>query len=913
MLVAKKSLTRTEIIAEIWETVPVGAAEPTEPKTLARLTELTNSLIELTGREELKVDPFTEVCDRNITLHKSQIATILKDKVVLITGGAGFVGSNLIAHLSQFGIKKIVSVDMDYGTAIAGNISIVHYQADIRDYEALQQIFAIEEPNVVFHLAAQRLPGLAETQVYQTISTNIFGTKNIITLCEKYQIEACIFSSTGKASRYSTPDVYAGSKKIAEWLFSDGLDTKQSLYGIVRFTHVVENSPISAEIDRRIEQGVVSLHAPDRFTYAQNITESVYLLLNALTMLERGTAKLFAVKNLGWPINTLNIALHKIVAAGGNMPIYFKGVPKGYESHMFVGHLDLSGEKDIIPMFNVLEVQTSELTSSQDTVVSTIHPFSSQLLAEHLDRIERGSLGSDSTFKAVLNNAVEEIATSMFALANPSKSLDILGWGIDPQHLAKVDVDANYYHQFAELILAGLIKKLPFIKSIEVSPQTLIALKYLKDIPSMSKSASSILAKITELQLSKTLTHLNILPVPKFPRPNTHSVVDLSNKPVLAYVITKSELGGAQGHVHDLIKSLCKDYQIHLIVGSLGWLTDRCEELGVSVHHLPKLTRNIHLVKDVLAVKELVTAITKIKPDIIHAHSGKPGIIARLAGKICNIPVVFTAHGWGFDPNAPKLRRTIALAAEKLLASLATKIICVSESDRQLAIDLGVVKADRVITIHNGINLDLNTPIASQKAKSTQLIMVARFDKQQKDQYTLMKAIKQVDRDINLLFVGSGPDWEEAKIIAKELDILSKVTFLGDRLDVADLLSKSQIFILSTHYEGLPISILEAMRAGLPIIATNVNGIPEQVLDGKTGLLVDRQNVRGLAEAITTLVDNPQLREKMGKEGIEQLKREFTIDEMVASTKALYQSLMQPNHQSNRIQIKMLSADAISL
>ncbi len=912
MLVANKSLTRNEIIAEIWETVPVGAPEPTDPKTLAKLTELTNYLIDLTGREELKVNPFTEVCDRNITLYKSQIATILKDKVVLITGGAGFVGSHLISHLSQLGVKKIVSVDMEYGTSIAEDVSIVHYQTDIRDYEALQQIFAVEEPNVVFHLAAQRLPGLAETQVYQTISTNIFGTDNIIRLCEKYQIEACIFSSTGKASRYYTPDVYAGSKKIAEWLFSDKLDTKKSLYGIVRFTHVVENSPISAELDRRVEQGVVSLHAPDRFTYAQNVTESVYLLLNALTMLERGKANLFAVKSLGWPINTLNIALHKIVAAGGNMPIYFKGVPKGYESHMFMGHLDLSGEKGIIPMLNVLEVQTSELTPSQDTVVSTIHPFSSQLLDEHFDRIKRASLGSDSAFKAVLNNAVNQIATSIFALANPSKSLDILGWGIDPQHLANVNVDANYYHQFAELILAGLMKELPFINALEVSPQAIVALKYLKNIPSTSKSATSILTKISELQLTKTIAHLNISTVTKFERSTVESVVDMSNKPVLVYVITKSELGGAQGHVHDLIRSLYKDYQIHLIVGSLGWLTDRCAELGVLVHHLPKLTRNINPIEDVLAVKELVTAIIKINPDIIHAHSGKPGIIARLAGKICNVPVLFTAHGWGFDPNAPKLRRTIALAAEKLLAHLAIKIICVSESDRQLAIDLGVVKAGRVVTIHNGINLDLNTPVANQKSKSTQLIMVARFNKQQKDQNTLMKAIKEVNRDINVLFVGSGPDWEEAKTIAKELDILSKVTFLGDRLDVIDLLAKSQIFVLSTHYEGLPISILEAMRAGLPIIATNVNGIPEQVLDGKTGLLVERQDVRGLATAITTLVDNPKLRQKMGKEGIEQLKREFTIEEMVASTKALYQSLMQPAHRSNQIDINILSADAVS-
>jgi glycosyltransferase involved in cell wall biosynthesis len=907
MLVASKSLTRHEIIAQIWETMPIGAAEPTEPKTLAKLTALTNSLIELTGREELKVNPFAEVCDRHIALYKPQIATILKDKVVLITGGAGFVGSNLIAHLGQFGVKRIVSVDMADSTSKAVNTSIVHYQTDIRDYPALQEIFHLEQPNVVFHLAAQRLPGLAETQVYQTISTNIFGTENVIKLCEKYNTEACIFSSTGKASRYYTPDVYAGSKKVAEWLFSDRLETKKSLYGIVRFTHVVENSPISAELDRRVEQGLVSLHAPDRFTYAQNVTESVYLLLNALTMLERGTAKLFAVKDLGWPINTLNIALHKIVAAGGNIPIYFKGVPKGYEEHMFMGHLDLSGKKGIIPMLNVLEVDKSYLSPARDTIVSAVHPFSSPLLAKCLDQIKRASL-SDMAFKAVLNSTVKEVATSIFSLANPSKLLDILGWGIDPQYLAKSDVDANYYHDFAELLLAGLNKSSTLSHSLQVSPQTLSALKYLTNIPSMSKAAAAITTKITQIQLTKTFTPTHLSTAFRSDRS-----VDGKKKPVLLYVITKSELGGAQAHVYDLIKSLHNDYQINLVVGTLGWLATQCEELGVSVHHLPSLTRSINFIKDVTAVKELVQTIDKIKPDLIHAHSGKPGIIARLAGKICHVPVVFTAHGWGFDPNAPKLTRNIALAAEKLLAKFATKIICVSESDRQLAIKLGVLAAERIVTIHNGINPGIELPVSTAKAAPTQLIMVARFNKQQKDQNTLMKAIQQIDRDINVLFVGSGPDLDEAKNTAQELDILSKVSFLGDRLDVPQLLAQSQIFVLSTHYEGLPISILEAMRAGLPIIATNVNGIPEQVVDGKNGLLVERQDVDGLVQAITNLVDNPMLCQKMGRESIEKLQREFTIDEMVASTKALYQSVMFPHVQSTSVAMEMCSADVASV
>ena len=149
-------------------------------------------------------------------------------------------------------------------------------------------------------------------------------------------------------------------------------------------------------------------------------------------------------------------------------------------------------------------------------------------------------------------------------------------------------------------------------------------------------------------------------------------------KLVLVYTIAKSELGGAQMHVYDLIRSIHHEYEIHLIVGTLGWLTDQCGKLGVSCHHLPTLTRNINLFKDVQAIGDFVTLFRQIKPDLIHAHSGKPGLIARLSGAICKVPVVFTAHGWSFDPNAPRLRRNIAFVIEKLLTPLSAKIICVS-------------------------------------------------------------------------------------------------------------------------------------------------------------------------------------------------------------------------------------------
>ncbi len=362
----------------------------------------------------------------------------------------------------------------------------------------------------------------------------------------------------------------------------------------------------------------------------------------------------------------------------------------------------------------------------------------------------------------------------------------------------------------------------------------------------------------------------------------------IARKTIL-YVITKSELGGAQGHVYDLIKSLHQDYEIHLAVGAPGLLTDKATDLGIRVHIISKLQRRINLSSDLKSIQQCIAIIKLIKPDLVHCHSSKAGVVARIAAWICRVPVIFTAHGWGFDPRSPRLQRNIALGVEKILAPISTKIICVSESDRQLAISLKVTVPKLVVTIHNGIDPE-STTTAVPARQPPQLIMVARFNRAQKDQHTLMQAIAKVNQPIELILVGTGSDWEESKSMAKNLGITDRVTFLGDRLDVPDLLANSQIFVLSTHYEGAPISILEAMRCGLPIVATNVNGIPEQVADGITGLLVPHQDVSALTAAISNLVADPERRRQMGIAGRQKFLQEFTVEQMVEKTEVLYRS-----------------------
>ncbi len=480
-MVLSPSLSRTAILDRIWELVPIGAPAPTDPAIIAKLSELTRNLIDISGRNSLNTAPFAEVDRRQISIELAKVRVMLTDKVVLVTGGRGFVGTNLIAKLQQFGVKKIISVDLTAGSPqqIAIDLSegereipVTYYQGDVRDTRSLQAIFELEKPQIVFHLAAERLPGLAEIQIHQTVSTNILGCDNIIQLCEINRVEACIFSSTGKASRYFTPDIYAASKKIAEWLFSDRSQPRTCQYGIVRFTHVVENSPVSADIDARVATGIVSMHAPDRYIYTQNIAETLGLLLNALIILTPEKTQILAVKDLGWPINTLDLALHKIVRSGRDIPIYFTGIPAGYERQVFLGQLDLSGTRETLPMLNVLEADCSHIAPAGDTVISQIVPFDERVLARCLTNIKLAIFSTDIAIKQTVIDGEKQVALSSFMLADDARLNDIIGWGTHDRGISATGADLDEHRDTLALLVRGTSK--PQAKAASVAAPAIV-------------------------------------------------------------------------------------------------------------------------------------------------------------------------------------------------------------------------------------------------------------------------------------------------------------------------------------------------------------------------------------------------------------------------------------------------------
>ncbi len=365
----------------------------------------------------------------------------------------------------------------------------------------------------------------------------------------------------------------------------------------------------------------------------------------------------------------------------------------------------------------------------------------------------------------------------------------------------------------------------------------------------------------------------------------------------LLFVITRGdEAGGAQTYVRDLATALAsRGHEVMVVTGTGGILTGQLDRAGVSVAVLPTLVREIMPLRDVTAVRQLSAVIRDFRPQLVSAHSSKAGIIGRLAARRAGVPCVFTVHGWAFNPSEPWAARELYRAIERIMAPLAARIVCVSEESRQRGIAAGI-SPDRLVTIHNGIP-DVDPELRAQPGAPGPLraITVARCAPP-KDYRTLFLALQGLD-GVLLDCVGDGPLLPELRALAASLGIAGQVRFLGHRNDVPRLLAESHVFVLSSQSEGFPMSTLEAMRAGLPVIVTAVGGAPEAVLPGRTGFTVPAGDPEALRLRLRQLAADPELRTRLGATGRKHFEESFTFDRMYEATLALYASLAtRPSH-----------------
>lgn len=362
-------------------------------------------------------------------------------------------------------------------------------------------------------------------------------------------------------------------------------------------------------------------------------------------------------------------------------------------------------------------------------------------------------------------------------------------------------------------------------------------------------------------------------------------------------IITKGETGGAQSHVLSLCSALRAQVEFAAAIGGTETVTPLGVGLapfGIPVYELPSMRNTLSPIRVIAAVLSLMRLSREKRPDILHAHSAVAGVVARIAGAILRIPVIYTVHGFGFKPEVPRLQRWASWLAEFSLAPLTSRMICVSEYEGMLARRLPLA-AGALRVIRNGI------PDSEARAepwlRPVRIAMVARLAPPKRaDLFLEALAIlrDQTGSEVRATLLGDGPERQALMALANKLS-LSGVDFAGEVNDVPQRLARHGIFVLMSDHEGLPISVIEAMRSGLSIVASDLPGIRELLGDNERGLLVSN-TANNLASTLARLLSSEELREDYGRSARQYFEANFTTDRTSVPVATLYRELA---HASN--------------
>ncbi len=365
----------------------------------------------------------------------------------------------------------------------------------------------------------------------------------------------------------------------------------------------------------------------------------------------------------------------------------------------------------------------------------------------------------------------------------------------------------------------------------------------------------------------------------------------ITNKRILIVTTTDSMIGQfLLPHIKQLTDS---GNIVECACHKTGFWFDEMVKDGLKVYEIP-FARNPLKPINLKAKKMLLKLCKENKYDLIHCHTPVGGVMGRIVGKKLNIPVLYIAHGFHFYKGAPLINTLIYKNIEKHYAKFTDALVVMNNEDFEAAKKM---KAKRVYKI-NGIGLPQQKTSAGDLEKLKLELNISDDDivllsvgelNENKNHIAVLKALLKLDlNNIKYFVCGRGNKLDFYNEFIKENNLANNVKFLGFRRDILDILKLTDIFIMPSIREGLPVSIMEAMDAGLPIIASNIRGCVDLVTNN--GILVNLENENGFADAIKTLVDNKDLREQMGKNSKTNIKG-FYIDTVLGQMEKFYDDI----------------------
>jgi glycosyltransferase involved in cell wall biosynthesis len=347
---------------------------------------------------------------------------------------------------------------------------------------------------------------------------------------------------------------------------------------------------------------------------------------------------------------------------------------------------------------------------------------------------------------------------------------------------------------------------------------------------------------------------------------------------------------GVPHHVLDLVRSLDPArFRLTLACPRESVLWDELAGSGVELHAISPAREPRPA--DARSLATLVSLARKA--DVVHGHSAKAGFLVRLAAaltgrtRVC----VFTPHGWSFW-SATGATGRLYLSLERLAGRWCRTIITLSADERDAGLSAGVGSRDRYVVIPNGV--DLARFAHEPKPVAGRILMVGRFSPPKRHDLVL-RAFAEVQSRFpgsELWFVGDGEDRPAAERLAADLGVQGATRFLGVREDVPELVAEAACVVLASDYEGCPLSVIEAMAAGVPVVATRVGGVPEVVRDGVTGILAEPGSPDGLARGLAELLGDGARAAELGRAGREHARERFSREQMAAATAEIYERLV---------------------
>ena len=377
----------------------------------------------------------------------------------------------------------------------------------------------------------------------------------------------------------------------------------------------------------------------------------------------------------------------------------------------------------------------------------------------------------------------------------------------------------------------------------------------------------------------------------------------------ILHVITESNLGGAQRNTLLTVQGLVKHgYEVHLACGPYGpgdatALIREAVKAGVCVRPLPSLVRPIKPLKDLQAAWALLHLMRTECYDVVHTHSTKAGMLGRLTAWLVGVPVIIhTFHGVPFDTRRPTWSTRLCFLSERLLCLFCDKLASVGEVLREELIANRVASPDKIVTVRSGVDFSQLDPASDAgnvrrelglPASAPVIGFVGRLA-EQKAPEVLLHAFAKIANELpeaRLLYVGEGPLHGELEAAAQRLGLADRVHLLGERHDVPQLLAVMDLFALPSRWEGVGRALTEAMYMRRPVLTTGVNGVPELVQDGVTGVFVKGDDPSDLALKAVRVLKDPALAASLGQAAHRRVKELMSAESMVQNTIAMYECL----------------------